>query len=168
MCECRARGSSARSLAGSLSCCTFLQHPKGLQHEQDQTHAGELAWALGEEVSHTLCPNGSISPEACGHPGAGTAGPRLARAAALSQRSPFPPSFPSLSPLPVLSQRFPQAFAMLCGRAAAVQPPASPGVFSTKFSLEDGSPLASKESLVPRTEASNSLFNWYKGILYSV
>lgn len=28
--------------------------------------------------------------------------------------------------------------------------------------------LASKESLIPRTEASNSPFNWYKGILYSV
>lgn len=94
MCECRVRGSGVRSLAGSLSCCTSLQHPKGLQHEQDQTHPGELAWALGEEVSHTLCPNGSISREVCGHPGAGTAGPRLARAAALPQRSPFPPSPP--------------------------------------------------------------------------
>lgn len=93
------------------------------------------------------------------------AGPRLARAAALPQRSPSPP-FPSRSPLPILSQPFPQALAML--RGAAAQPPASPRVLSTKFSLEDGPPLASKESLVPRTEASDSPFNWYKGILYSV
>lgn len=67
-----ARGSDARSLAGSLSCCTFLQHPKGLQREQDQTHPVELAWALGEEVSHTFCPNSSTSREVCGCPGAVT------------------------------------------------------------------------------------------------
>lgn len=66
-----ARGSHARSLAGSLSCCTFLQLLKGLQREQDQTHPVELAWALGEKVSHTFCPN-STSREVCGCPGAVT------------------------------------------------------------------------------------------------
>lgn len=84
----------------------------------------------------------------------------------LAQQSPFP--FPSHSPLPIMSQQLPQPFLMLCAPAAAELPPASPGVLSTKLSLEDRSLLASRESLIPRTEASNPPLNWYKGILYSV
>lgn len=53
---------------------------------------------------------------------------------------------------------------MLGGQAA----PCLPRGPQHKVLLRRRVPLASKEGLVARTEASPSLFNWYKGILYSV
>lgn len=55
-----------RCLVGCPSCCTSLQHPKGLHHGKDQTQPDELDWVLGEKVSHTLASSGGrrvVSPE---------------------------------------------------------------------------------------------------------